>query len=296
MDRAEKKHGFLNRLSTEQLKELLRADVESSESNYVSVIMRILEVIEQRESENGTECIPEIDKAWTEFQEYYNIPEGDRRSLYPYKHVDNEGAQTTVQPLSNDTSSAKRFLTHRVLRYGFAAVIAVIILMSGMVVVQAAGIDVFGALGRWTAETFHFEIQDDAAETQFDPEIQTALADFQISEKLIPTWQPTGFEVFSPEFLSDGFANTVLFVHQDENGRIYHVKITHYNSESYLGKHTFEKDGTLVEEYTSNGKTFYIFSNINTITAVWSDGVILESITGDLTEDEVKLIVDSIGD
>ena len=56
----------------------------------------------------------------------------------------------------------------------------------------------------------------------------------------------------------------------------------------------FEKDKLPVEQYTSGGKTFYIFSNDDTITAVWADGLIHESIAGNLTVEEFKKIIDSI--
>lgn len=48
------KYAYLNRLSTEQLEELLRADIESPESGDVDVIFHILEVIEKREEEHPT--------------------------------------------------------------------------------------------------------------------------------------------------------------------------------------------------------------------------------------------------
>ena len=57
----------------------------------------------------------------------------------------------------------------------------------------------------------------------------------------------------------------------------------------------FEKDKSPVEQYTSGAKTVYILSNNKTITAAWSDGLIVEMITGNLTVEEVKAIIDSIG-
>ena len=55
------KYGYLDRLSTDQLEELLRADFESDEHSDVDVIFHILEVIEKRErtfqKERGYNCI-----------------------------------------------------------------------------------------------------------------------------------------------------------------------------------------------------------------------------------------------
>lgn len=50
-----------------------------------------------------------------------------------------------------------------------------------------------------------------------------------------------------------------------------------------------------MEQYLSNQKTFYIFSNIDTITATWSDGLLVEQITGNVSIEEIKAIIDSIG-
>lgn len=83
MAKNDEKYAYLNRLSTEQLEELLRMDMEMAEPGNEDVVFHILEVIEQREDEHPTGRIPDVDKAWAEFQEYYNIPEGVDASLYP---------------------------------------------------------------------------------------------------------------------------------------------------------------------------------------------------------------------
>lgn len=76
------KYAHLDHLSTEQLQELLRADIESLEEGDTDVIFHILGVIEKREKACLTEVLPDKDKAWAEFQKYYNIPEGVGLSLY----------------------------------------------------------------------------------------------------------------------------------------------------------------------------------------------------------------------
>ena len=83
MAKNDEKYAYLNRLNTEQLEELLRMDMEMAEPGNEDVVFHILEVIEQREDEHPTGRIPDVDKAWAEFQEYYNIPEGVDASLYP---------------------------------------------------------------------------------------------------------------------------------------------------------------------------------------------------------------------
>ena len=299
------KYAFLNRFSTSQLKELLRADVESLTNNNVDLILHILEVIEQREKGNAAENIPEVAEALAEFQEYYNIPEGEGQTLFPCTLDDEKAPRDESHNYAKGFSNAKAIRSHRVVRYGLVAVIAVAILLGGMVSVQAAGIDVFGALGRWTAETFHFEtgsldtdtsMNSDKAEDEYVSQMRSALESHGISTEYAPTWYPDGFESISTDFLSDDLGDTLYFSFKNEEDHFFNIKITHYFSESYVEKHIFEKDDAPVEKYVSGEKLFYIFSNINTVTATWSDGVFLETISGDLSIEEVKTIIDSIGE
>ena len=81
---------------------------------------------------------------------------------------------------------------------------------------------------------------------------------------------------------------------RDGEEQSFGIVIGRYHSAKDLQSLIFEKDKTPVEQYTSGGKTFYIFSNDDTITAVWADGLVRETIMGNLTVEEVKKIIDSI--
>ena len=72
------------------------------------------------------------------------------------------------------------------------------------------------------------------------------------------------------------------------------MRIIHFRGPSELTG-TFEKDGSPVEEYVHNDNRFYIFSNIDTVTATCDTGEFMITIAGTLTIDEVKDIIDSIG-
>lgn len=185
---------------------------------------------------------------------------------------------------------------------------ATVIFMFAMLIgAQAAGIDVFGAIGRWTDETFHFvsfphSIPQDQETTAPNLEnvetcnvIKGALKDCEIPEELAPTWYPVGIEASDPKILSDKLSDTVHIFFSDGDKLFFNLNITRYRSTSYLNTHIFEKDDALVEQYVSGSRTFYIMSNLDAITAVWSDGLFVETISGNLQIDEVKAIVDSIG-
>ena len=137
MAKNDEKYAYLNRLNTEQLEELLRMDMEMAEPGNEDVVFHILEVIEQREDEHPTGRIPDVDKAWAEFQEYYNIPEGVDASLYPCETEPDASSENPAE-----FSHPRRPRLHRWLKQGLVAVIAVAAVFGGMVAAQAAGIDV----------------------------------------------------------------------------------------------------------------------------------------------------------
>ncbi len=74
---------FLSHLSTEQLEEILRADLASPEHDDDAAILRVLALIEERERAAPTGRLPDTERAWETFLTEYAIPEGEGQSLYP---------------------------------------------------------------------------------------------------------------------------------------------------------------------------------------------------------------------
>lgn len=256
---------YLDQLSMEQLEELLRADFASSDPENEQAVFHILEVMEKREKENPTGRLPDTDQAWKEFQQYYNIPEGEGQSLYPVR------SDPETQPAPTSTKRSRRFRPRKVL-----VVAAVLVLIfGGMLTAQAAGLDVFGAIGRWTEEQFHFEVSSNSVEGNTDYTLQEASEERGFPKSLIPTWCPEGFEPSEP--IDDS------------------VMVSRYYDSEAIAATVYEKDDTEVEVYESNGRTFYIMSNLNSMTATWSDGRISIDIIGQLDVNQIEHIIDSIG-
>ncbi len=58
----------------------------------------------------------------------------------------------------------------------------------------------------------------------------------------------------------------------------------------------FEKDASNVEAYQSAGRTFYLMENLPDSRAVYSDGQTIMLINGELSLEDLKKIIDSIGE
>ena len=279
---------YLDQLSMEQLEELLRADFASSDPENEQAVFHILEVMEKREKENPTGRLPDTDQAWKEFQQYYNIPEGEGQSLYPVRSdPENQSAPTS-------TKKSRRFRPRKIL-----VVAAVLVLMFGsMLTAQAAGLDVFGAIGRWTEEKFHFEISPTSEDGTTDYTFREASREKGLPQNLIPTWYPKGFESSEPiDDSVEDYVDSVYceYINKEEN-RSYLTMVSRYYDSNSIAATVYEKDDTEIEIYENNGRNFYIMSNLDTLTATWSDGKMSIDISGQLEINELKHIIDSIGE
>ena len=279
---------YLEQLSTEQLEDILRADLASEDQENDEAVFHILEVLEKREKENPTGRLPDVDQSWQEFQKYYNIPEGEGQSLYPVR------SDPETQSAPTPAKKNRRFRPRKIL-----VVAAVLVLMFGsMLTAQAAGVDVFGAIGRWTEEKFHFEITPASEDGTTDYTFREASRKRGLPQSLIPTWYPKGFEPSEP--IDDSVEDYVDSVYCEyinkEEDRFYLAMVSRYFDSEAIAATVYEKDDTEVEIYESKGRTFYIMSNLDSMTATWSDGIISIDIIGQLEVNQIKRIIDSIGE
>ena len=281
---------YWDQLSTEQLEDILRADIASPNQMNDEAVFHILEVLEKREKENPSGRLPDVDQAWQEFQKYYNIPEGEGQSLYPIRN--NQEKRSASVP----TKTRRVFRPRKIL-----VVAAVLILMfGGMLTAQAAGVDVFGAIGRWTEGTFHFELplnhDDLAGETDYN--LRNASQKAGLPGSVAPVWCPEGFVPKTPTNTHiEDYVDTAVceYINENEN-RSYFVDISYYYNSADVEATIFEKDDSEVVTYSSNRGTFYIFSNIDVLAATWSNGHLSITVAGDLQLEELEKIIDSIGD
>lgn len=296
MAKNDEKYAYLNRLSTEQLEELLRADMEASKPGNDEVVFHILEVIAQRENQQPTGRIPDVEEAWEEFQREYDLPEGEGMSLYPGA----PGEEEPVPPVRRRSAASRRPRLHRRVKQSLVALTAVVIVVCGMAAAQAAGFDVLGMLGQWTDEIFHFTSgtesgESDAPMNENTRLLREALASVGIDEDLAPTWFPEGFTAEEPTVETSNFNDIIYCFLSNENGYFINITVAKYHSVEDVEIIDFEIKTDSVRQYSNERQTFYLFQNGDAIAATWTDGLFMEQISGNIQEDEIKLIIDSIG-
>lgn len=273
-----------------QLLDLMREDFESSESGDGELTDRILEVIEKQEKEKPAGLSSDSDQAWADFQKYYNIPGSEDCPINPM----GDSGQTSVGQKANRQHGHGRLLKRLI---PVAAVVAVT--FSSRVAAQAFGFDIFGALARWTAETFHFVPETPASAGS--PESETLRQKLQETFDSCgvtvpaPAWYPEGTELAEDIQIIDRTEASIIACRFEYDDKIFYIEAQQYNKNDRVPGYTLEKDTSNIEEYHSNGRLFYIMSNLSDTRATYSKDQTVIVIEGNLSLELLKQIIDSIG-
>lgn len=260
----------LARMSTEQLKEIIRLDSQGVEEYPTEDMFYILDLLGQREEETG-EVHVDVDAAWRRFQRDYLRPEEEAQVPVPIKKV--------------------RWWK-RLPRGLGATAAALALVVVGLFTAQAAGWDILGGLPQWNDEIFTFgnlepENPVDVEETEdidtvspdqqqeseaITPEVleydtlQEALDACGITEVKAPTWLPEGCQFQTVEQICN------------PDGTSYELYATYKYQESLLAINVIpigpdsagiEKVEKTVDITEMHGQTVYIIKNINNFTIAW---------------------------
>lgn len=263
-----RQYAYLEQLSLEELEGIIRADAESEEKSDTDFIYAVLEVIDEKERELPGYQPVDVDKAWEEFQRYCAERE----------QWDN------VKP------RAPMRLAYKRIAVVAAAVAAVFALM---LTVQAAGVDVFGAIAHWTDEVFSFSWAGRG--TPERPEWAEALIEQGVDASLIPTAIPDGYKPGKLTIDEFGLWKEFYQPFRSTNNELLYISIIFYSSPEYLQVSSYEKDESLVEILEYNQGKIYSFSNIDEKKVAYLEGLTEVCVTGNLSLEELQQILMSIG-
>ena len=266
MDHSDKtcKYTHLNRLSTPELEEILRADLSQPDKEDTDMVLYIMEVIEQRENKKSEESIADTNRAWKEFQEIYNTPEGAGQSLCP----------TGSSLLNNTPATAKKSALIRPPKrshqqfHRFLATAAVLAFAVLFLAPPAFGYEsIYQMIGHWTDQIFHFETSTGSEssapshngdEMPEDPPgeyatLQEALEAYGISTAIVPSHFPEWFELMNLNVSESTDFGLIEFSAYYEKAGSPLTLFVVYHSGSYTNEpdmyEKYEKDDSPVEEY-----------------------------------------------
>lgn len=270
----------LSALTEDQLQEILTTELMSDETD-VSLIKRVIAALKVKSPQQGEF---DVDSKWQEFVSDY----------------------IGTQPLYDDnieTADNRASKPARAFRPSFgtaAAIAAAAVLLSGTAAAYALGYDLFGAIATWTKETFSFTQQAEMTPGPIMPsedvaslsDLQSALDEHGITEKLVPAYIPEGYE--QEEFYADTGNGCTVYVSVLANGEnTVIVQICQYAADDG-NRANYEKDEADPEIYVINNIPHYIMTNMGRYHAVWADGLYEVSISGLKTKDDLIKMIDSV--
>lgn len=280
-------------MSTEMLEEILRADSQlpGGESSDTDAILYIMEVIAKREKENSTGKFTDVDDAWTSFNKNYLPYINDDKSLYDFEEPEKPGIkQTPIKP-------SHPLRVRRLIRVAIIAAAVTVLILASTITASAFGVDLWGRVAKWTMDTFGFSRTVSVVETspnisskQEDTSLLGTLNRYGISAKLAPTWVPGGYALDNVDIAETPTRTTFQATYMN-NGNEITVSIA---SLSLPSTRTYEKDDADVTTYSVNGIDHYIMSNLDYTNIVWKKGNYECQISGIISLDDAKKMIDSI--
>lgn len=197
---------------------------------------------------------------------------------------------------------------HRWLRAVQLAAVLAALLMMATIVTAAAGYDIWRMLAEWTAEDMtlapgriQYAGQDDIHIPEGPEEyanIQEALTAYGFDRPVIPKRLPEGFT--QDELIVDHCTKDDLIVFlaaYKREGRYLFLQVTIYMENEYRSGDNFgdwQKDEGDPVPYEAGGVTHLLATNVGRPVGLWASGPAECAISGDITMEELKEMIDSI--
>lgn len=297
------KYAHLDQMSTQDLEALLHADMECPGNVSTDMILYIMEVIRQREESAADKS--DVARAQKEFYDLYHTPEGIGRSVYPAESPSGELTQTDAG-FQNPIAAPNNHLRLRHI-VAIAAIIAVLLLF--MIPSVLGYSSIFQMIGQWTDDIFHFMQNSDAATNQSNvnrnnmqcssirtyENLQEALDSYEITEAVIPSEIPAGFELLElgvEDHVDNGITEFYATYKKSAEDAYLFINIRRWQN---YGDYTIvEKDGNPVKEYPIGDITYYLFENLGQVTAAYYVDDLECIIYADISMDELIEMIESI--
>lgn len=265
-------------MTTEELEEILRSDADMPEgqTSDTDTIIYVMEVLAKRKrnSDNPGKTAQE---AWESFQDNY-LPQED--------------AYTKNQKQS------KKHTHPRLCRLIAAAAVIAVLTAIPLTVGAFNWEDVWNAVAKWAQETFSFVSGPDTQIQNPTPNhtgqissLQQALAEAKQNTDIVPTWIPERYQ--QAEIIVDETpiqkSFLAIYTAAEEDLKI--------SIRSYIeaDPEKIEVHEEVLEIYEVSGVKYYIFQNNEQLRAAWVKDSHECYISGDLTINEIKTMIDSIG-
>lgn len=267
-------------MTTEELEKILRLDAEApmEHESDTELILYVMEVLAKRKDKSNTGKTAQ--ESWESFQNHYLPQDAGHRGHTPKAATNGK----TPQPW---------------LRRLIACAAAIILVLCIPLTTNAFGWeDVWNLIAQWGKETFAFSIKENSYNNQpgsdYDGEytsLQDLLKRNKINSDIVPAWIPDGFLLTKcEENVTPTQQVYIAYYTNDDKNLMIQVQ-SYISSDPY----NVEIEDDVIEIYEVSGVKYYIFSNISQLCFVWTVDSYECNVSGDISIDEAKKMIDSIG-
>ena len=279
-DQSNSKYAYLYQLSINELLALLDvAPIPATTPEKEAYIDALKEAIIEKENENPTGFFPDVNQQWEQFVTHY-LPDLEDTAFESERTEHTGFAQTSQHPLKVPSKRVVRF--SRIWRTALVAAATIACMLAFMVTAQATGVDVFGAMARWTKDVFSFgqipsdsmvsenlggETKGSEIPAQGFSSLQDALDAYGVTEVSEPRWLPDGYVLDEVDvtYLEDPFY--MFFYANYLNGNNYiGIDIVSYEGEPTM---QVQKTDSTIKTVEKDGITFYLIENDVGHTIAW---------------------------
>ena len=270
---------YLNNLTIQQLKEILRSELKAEEVN-VELIKKINAVLALKTEKREIA----VDSAFERLMNASNNSELLYSEVLDDMEVEERG------------QNQHNVRIHYLLRAGIVAAILVSLFMCTSIVAYAMGFNVWGAVATWTEDHFGFssngrEALYNGTQTE-DPyaELREVLNSQGVTANVIPNYIPSGYTVIEVAYSEsvEGPDTICRLTNRGQDVVLNYIVLQVEPSRSYT------KDAGNPEVYISNGIEHYIYSNENYYRATWLNNNVECDFSGFMEKNELLKIIDSI--
>lgn len=274
-------------LTTRELDDLLAQDFAAGQDGLLdtAAILAMTEVINSREEDAPIDA--DVQAAWERFRARIREEETTPTESIPEELPAAPEAVSFAKP-------ERKKPRWRKLRWA-VAVAAVVCLLVTIMMVPVSGERGVDRMVRWTEQHFSFGAQSGLPQEHPGgvtyKEVQETVEGLTI-QHVLPNWYPEGTVLEEMEIndLLNGTSVDVLFSLGED---VFSLSISVYDTKQE-GTAQYEKNEGYVEPYYVNHVPHYIMENMGRRTAAWQNGNTENAIHGDLTVEELKLMIDSI--
>lgn len=277
-DRKERDFSRYDALSTEELSEILRLDSEAPEGNGLDIdtLLYITGVLAERKETTNTGKTAQ--EAWSSFQQNYL------------------GSEDACPAATEDMKPAKTGKPW--IRRMIAAILVVVLLVSVPLSVKALNWeDIRNAVVQWAKETFSFIRGDQrnadgprAGDTREFKSFQEALEYANLPSDIVPAWIPEGYDFEKVDVHKTPVQQNYVALYV-RNGQLFNISVCFFID---TDPPKMEANKNIIETYIVNGNEYFVVANNERISAMWTQDSYECYITGDLTVDEIKQMINSI--